>query len=313
MQQLLDNTSKDGRACLMAQLGRLAARNSCEGKWEMTGNLSVSIDQARLRLPNRAQLSFNFINPMGGLDMLFNGSRSPKGWGLSTQQNVDATLLYVRGFDPNTNTYRYEVNQRFGSPTARQNQIRVLTGMTAMLSMDLGPTREEQTLIRNLRRGRTDPGTRYPQTLLKSSGVSSIPNPILSVMRLQDSLQLTPMQADSMATLNRAYTIRLDSIWAVASAALFELPNEFNEGDAWHRYVSARRAGIDLLSEIGPVIRKLLTGDQLRKLPASMHNVMDPRYLAMIRNGTNVFVANTSGVSAGGGMVIMAGGEMIVR
>jgi hypothetical protein len=275
--------------------------------------VSVSIDQARLRLPNRAQLSFNFINPLGGLDMLVNGSRSPKGWGLSTQQSVDATLLYVRGFDPNTNTYRYEVNQRFGSPRSSQQRIRVMTGMTAMLSMDLGPTREEQTLIRNLRRGRTIPGTKYSQVSLKSTGISSIPNPILSVMRLQDSLRLSPAQADSMATLNRAYTIRLDSIWAVASAALFELPNEFSEGDAWHRYLQARRTGVDLLSEIGPVIRKLLTAEQLRKLPASMHNVMDPRYLAMIRNGTNVFVANNSGISAFGVPIMMAGGEMIVR
>jgi hypothetical protein len=288
----------------MKQLGQLAARNSCEGKWEMTGNLSVVIDQARLRLPNRAQLSFNIINPMGGLDMLVNGSRNPRGWGQSAQNRVDPTLLYVRGFDPNTNSWKYEVNQRFGSPRTNQQRIRINTGVTAELRIDLGPTREEQTLLRNMQRGRRVAGTKYPETLLKSSGMNGIPNPITTVMRLQDSLQLTVLQADSMATLNRMYSIRLDSIWAVAARHLYELPTDFDQGDAWHRYIQARRSGVDLMSEIGPIVRHLLTPAQLRKLPASIHNAMDPRYLSMIRNGTNVFTSNTSGMAGGGPILV---------
>jgi hypothetical protein len=302
MQQLLDNTSKDARDCLMKQLGRLAARNSCQGKWEMTGDLAIRIDQARLRLPNRAQLSIQFVNPMGGLDMLVNGSRSPKGWGSSQLDRIDQTLLYVRGFDPSSKSYKYEVNQRFGSARPRQQVVEVKTGVTAMVSMDLGPTREQQTLTRNLRRGRTEAGTKYPESLLKSSGASGVPNPITTVMRLQDSLKLSEVQADSLATLNRNYTIRIDSIWSVAAKHLFELPDDFRQSDAWQRYLSARRAAVDLLSEVGPLVRNLLTASQLRKLPASLHNTMDPRYLTLIRNGSNVYTANTasfSGVSSG--------------
>jgi hypothetical protein len=236
---------------------------------------------------------------MAGADLLVNGTRSPKGWGQSSADQIDPTLLYVRGFDPETQSFRYEVNQRFGSPRQAFRSSTVQTGVTAMLSIDLGPVRERQTLTRNLRNGRTTPGTRYPETLLRSSGTSSIPNPITTVMRMQDSLQLSATQADSMATLNRRYSIQLDSIWSEAARHLSALPDEFDEGDAWQRYLSARRTAIDLLSFLGPEVRGLLTPAQLRKIPASIHNAMDPRYLTAIRNGNGVYVAGGAGVAGG--------------
>lgn len=320
MEQLLSNTSPDGRRCLMKQLGQLARRNSCESGWNLTGNLAISIDGARFNLPNRARLDLQFQNPMGGLDMLINGSRSPKGWGQSTSERVDPTLLYVRGFDPNTNTFRYEVNQRFGSERESFRRLSVATGVTAMISMDLGPVRERQNLGQYLSYGRTEEGSKYPASLLKSTGTNAIPNPITTLLRLQDSLRMTAVQADSIATLNRRYTIQLDSIWSAAAAILYELPNDYRSVDAWRQYVGARHLAVDLLSTIGPQIRGLLTASQLRKLPASFHNAIDPRYLHAVRNGTGVYVTPSGGLGGSSAAsflmaerIVMSSGSVIVR
>jgi hypothetical protein len=63
--------------------------------------------------------------------------------------------------------------------------------------------------------------------------------------------------------------------------------------------VQARRAQIDLLLKaVGPV-RDLLTPEQRRKLPQSVINALDPRYLISVRNGTGMYVSG-SGLSGGG-------------
>ncbi len=316
MEQLLTTGSKDARNCLRRQLGQLAARNSCQSGWTMTGDLGIRIDPARLRLPHRAQLQFSFQNPMGGLDMLVNGSRSPKGWGQNSADQIDPTLFYVRGFDPNTRTFKYEVNQRFGAPRETFRRLNVATGVTATLSIDLGPARERQNLTQLLAEGRTTGTEKYPAQFFRSDNAASIPNPITTIMRQQDSLRLTSAQADSMATLNRNFAVRADSIWAVAAVYFDQLPKEYRGGDAWQRYLTARRAAVDMMMVLGPQIRALLTPAQLRKLPASVHNAMDPRYLNAVRNGTGVYVSNSSGIASGIPIgfesVVSAGGVMTI-
>jgi hypothetical protein len=43
---------------------------------------------------------------------------------------------------------------------------------------------------------------------------------------------------------------------------------------------------VDLLIALAPVIKDLLTADQLRKVPTFISSYLDTRYLAMIRSGT---------------------------
>src|SRR6185369_4413382 len=51
-------------------------------------------------------------NVMTGIDQLVNGTDNMKGWG--TARTAESTLLNVRSFDPNTNAFKYEVNEGFG-------------------------------------------------------------------------------------------------------------------------------------------------------------------------------------------------------
>ncbi len=298
MQALLTSGSRQARECLAAQRGGLARRNSCEGPWTSTSTLGISLNPVKFRMPQRASITFQLSNPLGAADLFVNGSRNLRGWG--QQAMPDPALLYVRGFDPAARRYRYEVNQRFGSTSPAGSAFRTPVTLTAMLRFDVGPMRERQLLTSQLDRGRRSPGTKTPESLLRAMYSSGgILNPLATILRLQDTLGLTPVQADSIATLNRWYTIRLDSIWSPVVAYLGALPNDYDQGAAYGRYLSARRASIDLLADLAPDVKGLLTDEQRRKLPAMVSSHLEPRYLASIRSGTASFTGGMGGPMGG--------------
>jgi hypothetical protein len=59
MQALLQQGSRVARECLARQLGTLAARNSCQGPWVTSANLTIGFNPLKLRLPQRMNLSLN--------------------------------------------------------------------------------------------------------------------------------------------------------------------------------------------------------------------------------------------------------------
>lgn len=305
MTRLLANTSDAARECLEKQIGRIAARNSCRGPWTSNASLNVTLDRAKFRMPQRASISFSVSNPLGAADLLLNGSGNLRGWG----QNIspDQSLLYVRGFDPETRRYQYEVNQRFGAIRPQFLVLRNPATLTATVKYDLGPMRERQNLRMQLGNGRTQPGSRMPEQGFRSLGTSGVPNPMATILRQQDSLHLTSRQADSIAAMNRRYTYRTDSIWAPVARYLAKLPAHFDEGEAYDRYLYARRAQIDMLMRLAPAIRSLLTDEQRRKLPPQIVNILDPRYLVSVRNGTGLYVGGSGGGPGNFGPVFSEG------
>jgi hypothetical protein len=299
MTSLLENGSDVARDCLSRQLGQLATRNSCQGPWISNASMSISFNPVKVRMPQRATLSLQLTNPLGAADLLVHGSNNLRGWGQPSFP--DQSLLYVRGFDPATQRYRYEVNQRFGATNQALGGFRSPVTLTAMLRFDVGPTRERQLLTQQLDRGRTTEGNKVPEQLLKAIyGTGSIPNPMSAILRQQDSLKLTSVQADSIAGLNRAYTIKTDAIWTPVAKYFAELPKYYDQSIAYERYMQARKASVDLLMKIAPTVKDLLTAEQRRKLPPFVASYLEPRYLASIRSGTATFTGN-SGFGAGGG------------
>jgi hypothetical protein len=138
-----------------------------------------------------------------------------------------------------------------------------------------------------------------PEQLLKAIyGTGSIPNPMSTILRQQDSLKLTSVQADSIAALNRAYTIQTDAIWTPVAKYFAELPKYYDQSVAYDRYIQARKASVDLLMKIAPIVKDLLTAEQRRKLPPFVASYLEPRYLASIRSGTATFTGG-SGFGAG--------------
>jgi hypothetical protein len=137
-------------------------------------------------------------------------------------------------------------------------------------------------------------------------GSGGLPNPIASILRQQDSLKLTGPQADSLATLNRTYTIRNDAVWTPVTKYLADLPNGYDKDLAYDKYMSARKSTIDLLMQLAPSIKGLLTPDQRRKLPTFIASYLEPRYLASIRSGTASFTGGFGGVPMMGGEVFVS-------
>ncbi|MDQ3244686.1 MAG: carboxypeptidase regulatory-like domain-containing protein [Gemmatimonadota bacterium] len=306
IQSLLDNGSDAARSCLSKQLGHLAARNSCQSPWSSNASMSISFNPVKVRMPQRATLSFQLSNPLGAADLLFNGSGNLRGWG--QQSFPDQSLLYVRGFDPQSGRYKYEVNQRFGSTNQAFGAFRVPVTLTAMLRFDVGPTRERQLLTQQLDRGRRTNGTRAPEQMLRAIyGSGGIPNPMATILRQQDSLKLTAAQADSIAVLNRMYTIRNDAVWSPVAKYFADLGDSYDHTAAYDKYIDARKATVDLMMRLGPAVKDLLTAEQKRKLPAFIAGYLDPRYLASIRNGTAGF---TGGGMFSGGAPGMFASEM---
>ncbi|GLC25696.1 carboxypeptidase regulatory-like domain-containing protein [Roseisolibacter agri] len=309
MQQLLTSGPEAARECLRKQIGSLASRNSCQGPWTSSAVLSLTFNPVKFRMPQRATVSLQVSNPLGAADMLVNGENSLKGWG--QQLFPDQSLLYVRGFDPQTQRYRYEVNQRFGETSPARSAIRAPVTLTALMRFDIGPTRERQLLTQQLDRGRYLPGTKVPEQFLRAMYAGGgVPNPMAQILRQQDSLKLTGPQADSIATINRWFTIKTDSIWAPVTKELGALPDRYDRDDAYDRWIRARRASIDLLAQVAPHVRGLLTADQHRKLPPFISGYLEPRYLASIRNGTASFTGGgmMPGLGGGGGAVMIGGG-----
>jgi hypothetical protein len=305
MAQLLQEGSAAAR-CLERQLGRIASRNSCRGPWTSNASLNVTLDRAKFRMPHRASVSFSLSNPLGAADLLLNGSGQLRGWGQNA--TPDQALLYVRGFDAQARRYRYEVNQRFGATRPQFLTLRSPVTLTTSMRIDLGPMRERQSLAQSIGTGRTRQGTRMPESAFRSMGVSSVPNPLTTILRQQDSLRLTSVQADSIAVLNRRFMYRSDSLWAPIGRDFAALPARFDEEAQYDRYMRARRSQIDMLMQIVPHVRGLLTKEQRRKLPAQVVNILDPRYLLSIRNGTSMYVG---GPNVGGPGPMFFGGEFV--
>jgi carboxypeptidase family protein len=285
MQSLLDHAKGSARDCLEKQLGNLAARNSCQGPWISQATMSITLNPVKFRMPQRATLSFQVGNPLGAADLLLHGNNNLRGWGQFSFP--DPNLLAVRGFDAANQRYTYSVNQRFGSTLPALTAIRAPVTVTAMMRFDLGPTRERQLLTQQLDRGRITRGTKAPEPLLKAMyGNGGIMNPLATILREADTLGLTGPQADSVATLNRSYVIRLDSIWSPVTKYLAALPDNYDHDEAYHRYQRAREASVDMLIKLAPEINQLLTPGQRRKLPSYVASYLDTRYLASIRSGT---------------------------
>jgi Carboxypeptidase regulatory-like domain len=317
MRSLLASGSGSARDCLESQLGQIASRNSCQGPWTTTANLTFSFNPIKVRMPQRATLQFQLSNPLGAADMLLHGENGMHGWGQNAIPSNQ--LLYVRGFDPASQRYRYEVNQRFGATAVGQTIARTPVTLTTMLRFDVGPTRERQALTQMLDRGRKLDGTKAPEALLKAFGPIGITNPMAAILRQADTLELTSEQADSIAVLNRAFTIKLDSAWSPVAKYLAALPKDYDQGDAYGRYREAREVSVDALMKVAPAVRSLLTAEQMRRLPTYITPFLDHRYLASVRSGSAGTGLGMIMLPGGGGMAMpMVGGggggaQIIIR
>ena len=225
MTRLLASSPDAVRECLTSQLGRIAARNTCTGTWQPSLDLQFNWRPNLLGLNRRLAVSVLTVNFLGGLDQLLHGSNNLRGWGQFRGQ--DNTLLYVRGFDATTGSYRYEVNERFGATRNGANGITVPFQIGLQARYTLGPDRMRDMINGMIRGGGGggrpggfgafggQPGGRGDNPgggAGAGAGAFGMNfNPANAVIQLKDSLALTEDQvarlkplADSTAKRNAA-------------------------------------------------------------------------------------------------------------
>jgi hypothetical protein len=296
MSDLLNHAPSSVRTCLNRQIGLIAGRNSCEGPWYTTMSARVAFTPGAGKLPDRATVSFGVANPLTGIDRLVHGPNDLHGWGAS--QFVDPTLLFVRGFDATTQSYKYEVNPRFGANRQASSVNRAPMQITLDVRLDVGPERDRQDLFLQLRAGRSGRGQKMNENQIRTRYTRNYPNPFEQMLRQHDSLGLSDEVSDSIAILNKRYTAIIDSIWRPVSKYLADLPEKFNLDEAYDRVSKAEDKSLDQMALFGPAAKKLLTDEQVRKLPAFIALFLDQKAIKNIRSAMN---GRGPGAFGGGG------------
>ena len=151
---------------------------------------------------------------------------------------------------------------------------------------DIGLPRERQLLAQRLDLGRGRAGDKQRAESMKQLGTSSIPNPMGMIPPSRDSLFLTRVQADSLATLSHSFAVFADSIWTPVSRLLRALPDVYSQGEAYSRYVSARERTVDYLLTLVADAKGVLTASQRRRLPPQISNYLDERVLKFLRSSS---------------------------
>jgi hypothetical protein len=286
MRSLLDHGAAATRKCLESQLQQLAGRGTCRAPWTANAALGLAFNPAKIGLPKRLNAQLTLANPLALADLIVHGENGVHGWG----QNIppDDNLLFVRGFDPTTRRFTYDVNQRFGSTRPQQTTIRALPFLAFGFNLDIGMPRERQLLTQRLDLGRAGhPGNRQLPEAVKLLGTQIIPNPMNMILQQQDTLKLTRRQADSLATLSYKFALFTDSIWTPAAKELASLPDSYDRGSAYRRYVSAREQTVDYLLSLVPSVKTVLTPSQRRHLPPQIANYLDERVLKFLRSSSS--------------------------
>ena len=236
MRALLDGAPERARRCLTRQLGAIAGRGSCTGPWTTALDLQANMRPNGFGLSRRLTISLITVNTLPGIDRLLHGERGARGWGVT--RRPDNTLLYVRGFDPVTNRFRYEVNGRFGDDRGTRLVSRAPFMLALQMRMSVGPDPARERLgqlfgaggarARAPRRGAAGAGAGgrggggaavggLANAAERGADVARmfsrmIPNPLLRILAMRDSLGLTPSQDTLLLAVNERYVARIDTI-----------------------------------------------------------------------------------------------------
>ncbi|HTI65548.1 MAG TPA: carboxypeptidase regulatory-like domain-containing protein [Gemmatimonadaceae bacterium] len=240
LRSLIASSTPRVATCLSSQIGRIAARNSCEGPWTAQLNASLVFGPQLLH-SRRTVLTINLANPLGGLDQLLHGNNL-RGWGGPALP--DRTLYTVRGFDPVNERFIYDLNQRFGSTSTAATTLRAPFRITLDVALDIAPSLPDQMLDRWLRPGRGGhEGKRITSDELVRRLQTTVPDPFAELLQQSDSLLLTDVQVTALQSIDAQYRAHVDASWRSLCDYLAALPDQYD-------FASASRRADDATDEL---------------------------------------------------------------
>ena len=178
-------------------------------------DLQLNWRPTAFNLDRRLTFSLVTANLIGGIDQAVHGSNKLSGWGSFSQP--DNTLLYVRGFDQGTNSYKYEVNERFGAVRGNQTGIRLPFQVGFNVRYTLGP---DQTRDRLRAVFGGAPGQRLTGQGIAAGVGRFFPNVPAQIIDARDSIGLTDVEVSKLKVLADSIQLQVDSLTAQAKAVV---------------------------------------------------------------------------------------------
>jgi hypothetical protein len=220
MAELLRRAPAHAAGCLRRQVGRVAERNACRGPWTTTLDAQALLPvRRRLGRPSLVLMA-HLSNLPGLLDFALHGRGGLHGWGSAPLP--DRELLYVRGFDPASRSFRYEVNPRFGEALQRRSGMSPNFALTLQARVTVGTDPATQWIVADVRRERS---FSRPVEHIRAGVEENAPNLPALLLRSADSLRvrLSPDQRQRLTLLADSVQLvlppLLDSLAAWASLA----------------------------------------------------------------------------------------------
>lgn len=272
MRGLLDDAPGNVRRCLRAQLGRIAGHNSCRTSWSPSLDVNGQVHLGPLiggDFRRRATLWVSAQNVTAGLDYLLHGPERLRGWGQLPA--VDGTLLSVRGFDPASRRFVYDVNERFGRPVQGGVLNRIPFALSLQVRVVVGADQVRSAAVREMRSDMQDEGltpARARMHLVQQW--TNVPAEAL----LQDAprrLYLTPaqaarLQAEADSVVARREPVLREMVDLLTSPRRYAPPTIQRLTQLRAQAAALRQAGAD-------AARAVLTPEQWAKLPASLRSI----------------------------------------
>ena len=264
MTRLLTSATGAARDCLASQLGIIAARNSCASPWTPALDFQMNFKPSALGLNRRLTLSLQLQNALVGIDQLLHGSDDVRGWGQPVIP--DRTLLFVRGFDPTTERFRYQVNEHFGVPSGRNSAYRIpfQIGLQGRLAVGTDPRSQQVRQIFGGANGRAATRQDYVARMQRL-----VPNPFLRTVALDDSLALalTPEQKTRLLALSDSLTPRVDTLVAEIADMLAGAGSNPDPMVIFARMAGKTAEGRKLAERAIAQLQATVTVEQWAKLP----------------------------------------------
>ncbi len=250
------------RECLDRNAGGIAGRASCEGPWAAQLNAQLRVRAPAFAHTQRLTAVLTFVNVPALLDYVLHGA-SPLGWGQGG--TVDPVLWQVTDYSAANQRFGLRANPGFGRLLSARDGLRAPFQLTLDVRFALGPPRVEQLYRQSIAKPRTD--TAALVVILRDQLAGEFPNTPQEILRIEDSLQLSPAQVTRLRALQRRYSERSDAIWTPVARLLAAADRSQAHHDAGVRDLrEAQERAADLLVELAREIRTVVTPEQIRMM-----------------------------------------------